>query len=60
MKTAEKLRIFCRVAALLNQANITWAVGASLLLSFKGVVGYHHDVDLVIDDDDVPAAKKLF
>lgn len=37
-----------RVARRLNEENITWALGASMLLYYKGLVPKANDIDIVI------------
>lgn len=44
----DKLRVLSRMAAAFNHADLSWAVGASLLLWFKGYVDDFHDVDLLV------------
>lgn len=42
-----------------KKQNLFWAVGASLLLKFKGIVDDFNDIDIVIDSDDFEAADKI-
>ena len=44
----DKLRVLSRMAAAFNCAGLSWAVGASLLLWFKGYVDDFHDLDLLV------------
>ena len=44
----EKLRVLSGMAAEFNRAGLRWAVGASLLLWFKGYVDDFHDIDLMV------------
>lgn len=57
MEISEKLAVLARVAHRLNGEDITWAVGASLLLYFKGIVADFHDIDLSVAEADVPAVR---
>ena len=54
-----KLYALTRIAHLLNNSNVTWAVGASVLLYFKGIVDNFHDIDIVISEDDIDTVKEL-
>lgn len=42
-----KLEILSQIAKKLNEGHVTWAVGGSLLLYFKGIVDEFHDIDLM-------------
>ncbi|MBQ9357216.1 MAG: hypothetical protein IJT98_08020 [Prevotella sp.] len=46
-----KLAVLANIANALNQADITWAVGGSLLLFLKGKVESFHDIDIMVDED---------
>ena len=52
----EKLRILARIAAALNGAGITYAVGASLLLYLRGIAQGFNDIDLSVLEEDAPRA----
>lgn len=54
-----KLEILSQIAKKLNEGHITWAVGGSLLLYFKGIVDEFHDIDLMVHADDAEEAKSL-
>jgi len=54
-----KLQVLSRIAKELNQKKLTWAVGASLLLYFKGIVPNFHDIDIMVTEDDVNEAKAV-
>lgn len=47
MQVQEKLQVFAKVAAALNRQGVTWAVGGSLMLYFRGVVTDFNDIDLM-------------
>lgn len=51
-----KLYVLTRVARELNEAKITWAVGASLLLYLEGITDIFHDIDLMILERDIDRA----
>ena len=56
---AHKLDVLCQIAAALNGRQITWAVGASVLLYFKGIVEDFHDLDLLVAAEDFHRAAEL-
>lgn len=59
MNTENKLTILTKIAHRLNAANITWAVGGSMLLYFKGIVSEFRDIDIMVKDEDAQAAKTI-
>lgn len=59
MDIEHKLNVLSRIAEKLNAAGLTWAVGASLLLYFKGIVDSFNDIDLMLSVEDAEAAKNL-
>jgi|LSQX01.1.fsa_nt_gb hypothetical protein len=48
-----------RVARRLNEENITWALGASMLLYYKGLVPRANDIDLVVAFEQLELADKV-
>ena len=58
MDVKNKLDVLTKIAKALNAQNITWAVGASLLLYFKGIAGEFHDIDLMVALADADKAEK--
>jgi hypothetical protein len=54
-----KLTVLSQIAKELNQKSLSWAVGASLLLYFKGIVPDFHDIDIMVTEDDVNEAKAV-
>lgn len=59
MDTAKKLSTLIKIAKILNQNEITWAVGASLLLYIKGIAHEFRDIDILIAENDVEKVKTL-
>ena len=53
METERKLDVLADIARALNQSGVTWAVGGSLLLYFKGKTGVFRDIDLMVCETDV-------
>ena len=43
MELSHKLRVLCHIAEAFNAENITWAVGASLLMFLKGITNDYSD-----------------
>jgi hypothetical protein len=54
-----KLTVLSQIAKELNQKNVTWAVGASLLLYFKKIAPDFHDIDIMVGEGDVNEAKAV-
>lgn len=52
LSTDTKLSVLSKVAKSFNEADITWAVGASLLLYFQGGTEDFHDIDIVVSEED--------
>ena len=50
--TKEKLSVLSKLALEFNRENVIWAVGASLLLYFKGYVKDFNDLDIMVADID--------
>ena len=48
-----------RIARRLNEENITWALGASMLLYYKGLVSRANDIDLVLSLEHIELADKV-
>ena len=55
----KKLEVLSKVARELNDNNITWAIGASLLLYIKGISSQFHDIDIMVAESDVQALKNI-
>ena len=55
-----KIATFLKVAKILNEININWAVGASLLLYFKGITDKFNDIDLMVAEKDIEKTKTIF
>ena len=57
--TEEKLTVLAEIAACLNQAHLTWALGASAMLYFHHLAEDFHDLDIMIVNEDAEQAKAL-
>lgn len=55
-ETAKKIEVLKEIAHRFNEAHVVWALGASMLLFFKGITTEFHDIDLMIADEDVECA----
>lgn len=56
----KKLLVLSRIAEELNRQHVIWAVGASLLLYFKGIVQEFADIDIMISESDAEKVTKVF
>ena len=59
MDIQRKLSVLKKIAAEFNHARITWALGASMLLYFKGITDAFHDIDLMVTNEDADAARQI-
>ena len=48
-----KLTLLSHIAKELNHKNITWAIGGSMLLYFKGITSEFQDIDIMVAEEDV-------
>ena len=55
----KKMNVLQKIAAEFNKDNLLWAIGASLLLYFKGVAEVFHDIDIMVDEKDVERCKNI-
>ena len=55
----KKIDLLCKIANLFNEEEITWAVGASLLLYFEGITDNFNDIDIMVLEKDVVKAKSI-
>ena len=55
----DKLKVLKKIAIRFNQEKISWAMGASVLLFFNGIIDEFHDLDIMIDDNDAIKAKQI-
>lgn len=54
-----KLEVLKTIANRFNESNVRYAVGASVLLYFKGIVNEFHDLDIMIDNDDADKVSEI-
>lgn len=55
----KKIKLLKEIAQRFNTAYITWALGASMLLYFKGITSTFNDIDLMISNDDAESVRKI-
>ncbi|MDD2971235.1 MAG: hypothetical protein PHE02_03790 [Lachnospiraceae bacterium] len=55
----KKLTVLSDIAHVLNEKNIIWAIGGSLLLYLKGKTDSFHDIDIMVYEYDVYRLKEL-
>ena len=55
----KKLTLLSQIAKEFNNRNITWAIGASMLLYFKGIVSEFHDIDIMVAEEDIDQTKEV-
>ena len=55
----EKIEVLKKVAHRFNENRIVWALGASMLLYFKGIASEFHDIDLMIALPDAARANAI-
>ena len=55
----KKIELLQRIAQRLNEAHVQWALGASMLLYFKGITSAFHDIDLMVADHDAECVRGI-
>lgn len=58
-ETEKKLMVLAKIAHRLNEAHLTWALGASTLLYFKGITDRFNDLDLMAETEETPAVCEI-
>lgn len=56
---ARKIELLKIIAKKFNEANVTWALGASMMLYFKKITQEFHDIDLMITNESVESAREI-
>lgn len=59
LKSNDKLDTLKIISQEFNNAGITWALGGSMLLYFKGIVNEFNDIDLMVMFEDVELIKNI-
>lgn len=57
--TQEKIELLEKIAHRFNEAHVVWALGASMLLYFKGITSEFHDIDLMIANEDAVLVRTI-
>lgn len=55
----KKIELLQKIAHRFNEANIEWALGASMLLYFKGILSEFHDIDLMVSVHDAEQVRTI-
>ena len=55
----EKIQLLLKIAHRLNEAGVEWALGASMMLYFKGITSDFHDIDLMVADCDAECVRTI-
>jgi hypothetical protein len=55
----KKLTVLSEIAREFNLKQISWAVGASLLLYIKGIADNFNDIDIMVSEDDADKVKLI-
>lgn len=55
----KKIELLQKIAHRFNEANVEWALGASMLLYFKGIVSEVHDIDLMVSIRDAELVREI-
>jgi len=58
-ETQEKIQLLLRIAHRLNEAHVEWALGASMLLYFKGITSEFHDIDLMVTERNTECVRTI-
>lgn len=59
MDSAEKLKVLSRIGRRLSDSGVTWAVGGSLMLYFRHIVGEFADIDIMTTEEDAPRVRDI-
>ena len=54
-----KLELLSQIAKELNDRNVAWAIGASMLLYFKGILSDFHDIDIMVSEEDFELVQEV-
>lgn len=58
-KIGQKIELLKKIALQFEKAHITWALGGSMMLYFKGIVPVFQDIDLMVADTDAQTAQSI-
>lgn len=55
----DKIQVLSKIGRQLNDAKISWAIGASLLLYLKGITDHFNDIDILVKEEDFLSTKEI-
>lgn len=55
----QKINVLTQIAKTFNANQINWAVGASTMLYFNGIVNHFNDIDIIIAESDITKVEHL-
>jgi len=55
----ERSEVFLKICKIFKDKGVKWAVGCSMSLFFRGIVDEFHDLDLIVDREDIPVIKAI-
>ena len=55
----EKELLLAKIGRCLNESNVLWGVGASMMLYYKGLVKEPKDIDFIVDKKDIEKVDRL-
>lgn len=55
----QKIELLKKIALQFEKAHITWALGGSMMLYFKGIMPVFQDIDLMVADADAQTAQSI-
>ena len=58
-RTQDKIELLKVIAHRFNETKIVWALGASMLLYFKGITSEFHDIDLMVVETDIAKVQNI-
>lgn len=58
-ETQEKIELLKKIAHRFHAAQVEWALGASMMLYFKGLSPAFHDIDLMVSEQDAERAGAI-
>ena len=59
MDTQKKIDVLIKIARALNAADITWAIGGSMLLYLENITKEFNDIDIMVHSEHADAAKAV-
>lgn len=54
----KKLQLLSRIAGMLGERNVTWALGASGMLYLRGITDTFHDLDIMVAEEHIERARE--